>query len=618
MTMKPYGIIPALAALALLISCTKGNENISDFSISGYAQKGQFIKGSNITAYALNEKLVATGESFPATIKDDLGSFGISSEVSAPYLELRAEGYYFVENTGEISGAPIYLSALAASSDRKVNINLFTSITGGRIRKLVNEGKSFSSAKSQAEEEMLKLFPVKQENTVSGFEKMNISEDGDANALLLAASCLIQQGRSAGEIQKLISDISSDFEADGILSSGLVNEIYGRAQDISIPTVVRNLMEFYREKGAGDFEIPPFYVLLDEEYASGFHIVDILAVEMPPDTGVEGRTKEYYAVSYENFVIESDVDWITAEAEELCSNLYCLKINIAPNPDIEGRTGHLYVKSESGEMLYTNTTNQAGDGQRLYVSLPSGNTKTGTGGFAEGDLINVNGENYPLQSDGLGTGRFYVDVPKSENGYGISNVPETVVAGKNGDVLCATFTYDSEIDEFPEDGEGADLRDVPCYAALKGYGGIVVPNPAEVNLRTACALLCIEFESENFSASTVFERLEIDFGSPGFLSGEVTECLYPEHAQYDPSYTVPATEYADRSGKTVVRNVNRDDKVSFIVHPQTVREVNITAYDDGGKRLFGVNQEVNFSLTAGQRLVFRISEEAADITATVI
>lgn len=616
MTMKLYGIIPALTALALLISCTKGNENISDFSVSGYAQKGQFIKGSNITAYALNEKLAATGESFPATIKDDLGSFGISSEVSAPYLELRAEGYYFVENTGEISGAPIYLSALAASSVRDVNINLFTTITGGRIRKLVNEGKSFSSAKRQAEEEMLKLFPVKQENTVSGFEKMNISEDGDSNALLLAASCLIQQGRSAGEIQKLISDISSDFEADGTLSSGLENEIYCRAQDISIPTVVRNLVDFYRNKGIGDFEIPPFYVLLDEKYASGFHIVDIQTVEMPPDTGIEGRTKEYYAVSYENFVIESDVDWITAEVDELCSNLYCLKIDIAPNLDIEGRTGHLYVKSESGEILYTNTTNQAGNGQRLYVRLPSGNTKTETGGLAEGDLINVNGENYPLQSDGLGSTLFYVDVPKSENGYGISNVPETVVAGKNGDVLCATFTYKSEVDEFPEDGEETDLRDIPCYAALKGFGSMDVPNPADVTLRPVCALLCIEFDPDIFQALTAFDKLEIDFGDSGFLSGEVTECLYPEQSQYDPSYTVPAPEYADRSGKTVIRNVNRDNRFSFLAHPQTVRAINMTAYDENGNSLFVLEQEMNSDLSAGCRSVLKISPE--EITVTIM
>lgn len=81
--------------------------------------KGQFIKGATITAYALNDKLLATGESFPSVIKDDLGSFAISAEVTAPYLELKAEGYYFIENTGETSTSPIYLNALASSSQEK-------------------------------------------------------------------------------------------------------------------------------------------------------------------------------------------------------------------------------------------------------------------------------------------------------------------------------------------------------------------------------------------------------------------------------------------------------------------------------------------------------------------
>lgn len=47
---------------------------------------------------------------------------------------------------------------------------------------------------------------------------MNISEDGNSNAILLAVSCLIQEGRNAGEVQKIISDISSEFETKGNLS----------------------------------------------------------------------------------------------------------------------------------------------------------------------------------------------------------------------------------------------------------------------------------------------------------------------------------------------------------------------------------------------------------------
>lgn len=47
------------------MSCEKENEDLSsDFSISGYAQKGQFIKGATITAYALMISYLRQGKVF--------------------------------------------------------------------------------------------------------------------------------------------------------------------------------------------------------------------------------------------------------------------------------------------------------------------------------------------------------------------------------------------------------------------------------------------------------------------------------------------------------------------------------------------------------------------------
>ena len=109
-----------LAAISvLLISCGKdpqgGDEGKEtkevQCNLKGYAQKGQFIKGSQVTAFAVGADMVATGESFPANISDDLGTFAITGKTEAPYLELRAEGYYFNEVTGEVSSSPMYLEA---------------------------------------------------------------------------------------------------------------------------------------------------------------------------------------------------------------------------------------------------------------------------------------------------------------------------------------------------------------------------------------------------------------------------------------------------------------------------------------------------------------------------
>ena len=318
--MKFVKLFFTLLSIGILISCEKENKNvISNASIVGYVQKGQFIKGSTITAYALNDRLIATGESFPSVIKDDLGSFAISAEVAAPYLELQAEGYYFVENTGETSTAPIYLNAIVNSLQKNVNVNLLTTITSGRVKKLINDGQSFNSAKEQAEKEIIDIFSAYSKDVTIGFEEMNISEDGKSNAVLLAISCLIQEGRNAGEIQKLISDISSDLEVDGNLSDKLLNDIFNENRSVSIPDVVRNLITYYNNNGIDDFKIPPFYAILNKEYSSGFHIIslgDNLSTD-GFDMDVQGGTKEYYAISYDDFVTESDVDWITAEKTEV-------------------------------------------------------------------------------------------------------------------------------------------------------------------------------------------------------------------------------------------------------------------------------------------------------------
>lgn len=624
--MKYIKLFFVLLSVGILMSCEKENEDFgADFSISGYAQKGQFIKGATITAYALNDKLLATGESFPSVIKDDLGSFAISAEVTAPYLELKAEGYYFIENTGETSTSPIYLNALASSSQEKININLLTTLTSGRIKKLINEGKSFEVAKKQAERELINIFSFQPESVTLGFEEMNISEDGNSNAILLAVSCLIQEGRNAGEVQKIISDISSEFETKGNLSEKLLQDIFNEYRQVSISDVVRHLITYYNKNGIVDFKIPPFYAMLNKEYSSGFHVISMgenLSTD-GYDTDVQGGIKEYYAISYNDFVVESDVDWITAETEELCTNLYMLKIKVSPSTEISGRTGHLHIKSKSGEILYTNTTNQRGNGQRIYIEIGANSPRTKA--FNNGDKVNINGQDYELLFDSC-FNKYYVDLPKTDNGYGISNVPEMVVAGKNGDVLCATFTYKSEIEEYiydiTEDTEltrisqansyGASIETVgmgqiPCYAALKGMPGYDLPNPAQVSLKPSCSLITLRFRNENPTATVDIAKVELEFAPDGFLSGEITTCMYPDQAMYDPSYVIPKDEYNNKSNQVVVRNTNKDDKVAFLVHPQTIHTLKCVAYDSNGSQILQVMQDINLDINKGANLNFEFT-----------
>ena len=135
---------------------TEDNPSIIAEEIHGFAQKGQLIKGSQITAYALGSDLIATGESFPAQISDDMGTFKIIGRTTAPIFELNAQGYYFVENTGEISTAPIYLQTVVNSGQTSVNLNLLTSLIAPRIKKLMSEGTLFKDAELQAQSELMR------------------------------------------------------------------------------------------------------------------------------------------------------------------------------------------------------------------------------------------------------------------------------------------------------------------------------------------------------------------------------------------------------------------------------------------------------------------------------
>ena len=156
---KTIALFSVLVTLTMLFACGKdpatennnengngngnGNENEPGgktetvIDLQGSAQKGQLVKSSQVTAFALNDQLVSLGTSYPSAISDDLGSFKVNAVTEANYLELRAEGYYFVENTGTLASNPIYLQAIVESKEKNANINLLTTLTVSRIKHLV-------------------------------------------------------------------------------------------------------------------------------------------------------------------------------------------------------------------------------------------------------------------------------------------------------------------------------------------------------------------------------------------------------------------------------------------------------------------------------------------------
>ena len=189
---------------------------IENKTISGVSQKGPFVTGSVVKLYELDGKTCAqTGKSFTGKITTDDGRFSISSvTLASQYALLEANGYFRNEITGDKSNGIITLNALTDLSGREnVNVNLLTHLEYDRILYLVSMGESVSSAKKQAEAEILNAFGIKGEFVNS--EDLDVFGIGDGNAALLAVSVLMLRDLSEADFTEFLAKFATDIEIDG-------------------------------------------------------------------------------------------------------------------------------------------------------------------------------------------------------------------------------------------------------------------------------------------------------------------------------------------------------------------------------------------------------------------
>lgn len=236
---------------------------------SSYVQKGPFVQGSQISIQELDSVFIPLGRTYMTETNDDFGSFTLESELQSPIIEMTADGYYFNEVTGKIDG-PIVLKMVAKIQDEKgITINILTTLAKERIKYLVTqEQKDFSEAKSTAEQEILAMFGFPESDlagAIVGFESMNIADSGNANAMLLAASVILQGQLATGELSELISKVSNDMKTDGILSdSALKAKLKANALSIDTGLVRSHLEARYEEIGV-EAVIPRFESYLDSD-----------------------------------------------------------------------------------------------------------------------------------------------------------------------------------------------------------------------------------------------------------------------------------------------------------------------------------------------------------------
>jgi len=107
--------------------------------LTGASQKGPYVVGTNVTIFELEQDLTPTGRTFTTEINNNIGQFRFANlDLVSPFVELRSNGFYYNEVTGNTSDAPLNLSALVDLSDEStININILTTLEKDRVEYLI-------------------------------------------------------------------------------------------------------------------------------------------------------------------------------------------------------------------------------------------------------------------------------------------------------------------------------------------------------------------------------------------------------------------------------------------------------------------------------------------------
>jgi len=216
------------------------------------AQKGPLLKGSLVTAQELDANLSPTGKQFTFQIDSDLGTFSPTSTFSSQYIDLIANGYYFDEATGDISGGQLTLTSVAdLNVSGELNLNLLTTLSYQRIKRLVtDDGMSVEAARDQAEGEVLAAFHIRDAGQYSDFGSLDLSKKRDGDNILAAASSLFVYGNTSGSLSALISNFQGDLADNGVIDDTTVKDaLANAAQHINPAVVATNLSAKYSAIG---------------------------------------------------------------------------------------------------------------------------------------------------------------------------------------------------------------------------------------------------------------------------------------------------------------------------------------------------------------------------------
>lgn len=248
-------------------------------TLRGVVQKGPFLNGSSVLLNELDSNYVQTGISFNTQILENNGTFSfLTIPLASPYVSLRADGFYFNEVTGDNSTTQITLNAISdIPTDGTINVNVLTHLEKARVEYLLasNPALGFLAAKAQAQSEILAMFNISTSAPLDRAETLNIANNSEGDAILIAVASILQGYRSENDFSDLMAGIISDLRTDGILNNvDLQTELVAHAKVLDTNSVRQNIIDRYNELGI-TANVPQF----------GSYLTGFLTTTSFPSTG---------------------------------------------------------------------------------------------------------------------------------------------------------------------------------------------------------------------------------------------------------------------------------------------------------------------------------------------
>ena len=201
---------------------------VNSVTLTGFAQKGPFEKGSAVTVYGLDSLLEKTKTKFTGKVAGDSGAYSVEKiDLPSQFALVEVNGNYISEITGKkTTGSKTKLNAIVDLSEGntvKANVNIFTELEFARVKYLVvNEKLSIPAAKKRATNELLDLFGSENGESSLSATDLSLMDTSAAGTTLLTTSILLQGDLSPAKFAGRLDEISEIFAATGKLDSAKI------------------------------------------------------------------------------------------------------------------------------------------------------------------------------------------------------------------------------------------------------------------------------------------------------------------------------------------------------------------------------------------------------------